>query len=404
VRDTDDSYVLGNARIVTRKDDISGALTVEQGRIAGVSRKTPARFVDCEGDYLLPGFIDVHTDNFEKHAIPRSGVIWNLFTAAGSHDATMIAAGTTTVFDSLVAGGAGNATRRNLLPPAIAAIDKACDAGLLRADHFLHVRCDIVERASASLADALLDHPKLRFVTFIDDQPERDPERAALVHERRRGLQRGSLNGAIAPTPEEDFAGAEDRRRRLVAECQRRNIPVANHDDTKAAHVGDAARLGMRLSEFPITLEAATAARAHGMMIICGAPNLVRGGSHTGNVSVADLIRAGMVDVLCSDYIPSSILQAVFLLASETFSWSLPSAVALASDRPAELFGLTDRGRIEEGRQADLIRVRLVDGVPAVHSVWRAGRLVFGAIPARSRPAIAIPARSAAPIAAVARR
>src|SRR5262249_52041988 len=156
----------------------------------------------------------------------------------------MIAAGTTTVFDSLVAGGAGNAARRDLLPPAIAAIDKAGEFGLLRADHFLHVRCDIVERASAPLAQALLDHPRPRFVTLIDDQPDRDPERAALVHERRRGLPRGSLNGVIAPTSEEDFAGAEERRRRLVAECQRRNIPVANHDDTKAAHVDDAARLG----------------------------------------------------------------------------------------------------------------------------------------------------------------
>src|SRR5262249_6656642 len=117
VHDQGNSYVLGNARIVAAEQEISGALAVEQGRNAGISRTAPARFIDCEGDYLLPGFIDIHTDNFEKHAIPRAGVIWNLLAAAGSHDAVMIAAGTTTIFDSLFAGGAGSATRRNLLPP-----------------------------------------------------------------------------------------------------------------------------------------------------------------------------------------------------------------------------------------------------------------------------------------------
>jgi alpha-D-ribose 1-methylphosphonate 5-triphosphate diphosphatase len=301
MRCSEDGYILGNARIITPEEAFVGAVIVERDKIVDISRSQPRSYVDCDGDYLLPGLIDVHTDNFEKHALPRAGVVWDLVTAAASHDAAMVAAGTTTVFDSLLAGGAGSATRRDLLLPAVKALNECSDRGLLRADHLLHIRCDLVEKISISLVEQLLDEKNLRFVTFIDDQPDRDPERAALVHERRRGLPRGSLTGPILPTSEEDFEGAEDRRSHLVTECHRRKVPVANHDDTKAAHVHRAAELGMKICEFPITMEAAVAARQHGMTVICGAPNLVRGKSHTGNVAVSDLVRAGAIDILCSD-------------------------------------------------------------------------------------------------------
>ncbi|WP_321897239.1 alpha-D-ribose 1-methylphosphonate 5-triphosphate diphosphatase [Burkholderia cepacia] len=373
----ENSVTLGNARIVTPDSVITGNVEIVDGRIARIFEGETRDAVDCQGDYILPGLIDVHTDHFEKHAIPRAGVVWNLVTAACSHDAAMIAAGTTTVFDSLLAGGAGNTARRNLLIPAVDALNTAAEWNMLRADHLLHLRCDIVERSSIELARKLIDHPKLRFVTFIDDEPARDPERAVMVHERRRGLPKGSLTMPFGPTEEEDFDSAQTRRAALIDLCESRGIRAGNHDDTKASHVADAARLGLKISEFPITMEAALAAKAAGMTVICGAPNLVRGGSHTGNVAVAELLHAGLVDILSSDYIPASILQAIFLLTTEAFGWTLPDAVALATRRPAGTFGLTDRGSIEPGLQADLIRVRLNDGIPAIHTVWRAGHPVI---------------------------
>jgi alpha-D-ribose 1-methylphosphonate 5-triphosphate diphosphatase len=380
--------ILSNARIVTESEVFLGTLKLADGIIIGIDRgRTAVAAVDCEDDMILPGLIDAHTDHLEKHVVPRPGTLWDPRLAVLSHDAAMIAAGVTTVFDSLCAGGVGSPTRRALLAPAMTAIEAARTAGLLRADHYLHLRCDLIEREAARLIEGVLDDPRLRFVTFIDDQPERDPGRAALVHERRRGLPAGSLALPIAPLPEEDFAGAGERRRRLVTLCADRGIPTANHDDTQAVHVEEAATLGMTVAEFPISLSAARAAKANGMTVLCGAPNLVRGRSHGNNVAVADLVAAGFVDVLCSDYVPASLLRAVFRLTETPFELPLPRAVAMAATRPADLFGLHDRGRIAVGKRADLLRVRLWDGLPTLRHVWVTGREVLPPPPARSQAA-----------------
>jgi alpha-D-ribose 1-methylphosphonate 5-triphosphate diphosphatase len=117
---------------------------------------------------------------------------------------------------------------------------------------------------------------------------------------------------------------------------------------------------------------AAEAARRHGMQIIAGAPNLVRGGSHSGNVAAADLVRSGLVDVFASDYVPPAMIEAVWRAAAET-GISLPAAIATITDAPARMLKMTDRGRIEAGLRADLVRVRPLGTMPVVRSVWRAG-------------------------------
>ena len=374
--------VLRNAHVVTEGDVIFGDVAVSRGRIEAIDRSRAGSMeVDCQGDYLLPGFIDVHTDNLEKHAIPRESAPWNLPAAVLSHDAMMLGAGVTTVFDSLCAGGVGSKARRDMLEPAVAILERLRPTGLLRATHYLHLRCDIIERGAADLVKAFLDLPSLRFVTFMDDQPDRDPSRAARVHEKRRKLAPGSLTYPFPPTPDEDFAAADEHRRSLLELCRARGIPTANHDDTTAEHVRTAAALGMTIAEFPITMEAAIAARDARMKVICGAPNLVRGKSYTGNVAVSELIRLGMVDILCSDYVPASLLQAVFQLASDEFGMALPDAVAMVTARPADVFGLSDRGRIAPGSRADLLRVRVWEGTATLQQVWIAGCSVIGPSP-----------------------
>ena len=153
-------------------------------------------------------------------------------------------------------------------------------------------------------------------------------------------------------------------------------VPLASHDDRTLAGVAENLADGIRLAEFPVTLEAAAAARAGGQGIIAGAPNLVRGGSHTGNVAVADLLRAGLVDVLTSDYVPASLLDAAFLAAS-CHAVKLPHAIAMVSEAPSRLLGFADRGRVAPGLRADLVRVRLHEGQPVVRQVWRAGERVI---------------------------
>jgi len=152
-------------------------------------------------------------------------------------------------------------------------------------------------------------------------------------------------------------------------------VALATHDDTTLAHVDEAHALGASMSEFPTTMEAARHARSLGLSTVAGAPNVVRGGSHSGNVAALDLAKAGVLDALSSDYVPSSLLQAAWKLQQDA-GFSLPEAVKVVSRAPALACGLHDRGEIAVGLKADVVRVVEVGGLPTVREVYRAGRRI----------------------------
>ncbi len=169
---------------------------------------------------------------------------------------------------------------------------------------------------------------------------------------------------------------SRENREAIASACRARGIVLASHDDATAAHVEEAVAQGIRVAEFPTTAEAANASREAGLGVLMGAPNVMRGGSHSGNVSARALAEDGMLDILSSDYIPFSLIQSAFFLGEAVDGISLPQAVAMVSKNPAEAVGLTDRGVIEAGRRADLVRVRVDEHVPVVRTVWREGARV----------------------------
>lgn len=369
-------FVLTNAKVVTRSDCFSGTVRVVDGVIADISDgvSTAEGAVDLEGDYLLPGLIDVHTDHFEKHIMPRSGMLWDSVGAAIAHDIQICAAGITTVFDSLIVGSVGNPERRKLLPMMLEGLDEAQGHGLLRADHLLHLRCDNREPDLVQLFQRYADRRELRFVTIMDDGPSRDVERFRRL-ERRKNTPEADIEAQIAAAPSSE-GQTDGNRRRIVDLCRERGLQYASHDDTTAGHIAEAVALGSAIAEFPITMEAAVAARGAGMTTIVGSPNLVAGRSHIGNVSARELASNGLIDILCSDYIPGSILRAIWHLAGEPAGQRLAEAVSLATSRPAQTFGLVDRGEIMTGKRADLIRVADRSG-PIVRQAWVRGERVL---------------------------
>jgi alpha-D-ribose 1-methylphosphonate 5-triphosphate diphosphatase len=152
---------------------------------------------------------------------------------------------------------------------------------------------------------------------------------------------------------------------------------VASHDDATADHVAESRAVGATIAEFPTTMEAARASRQAGMTVLMGAPNLLRGFSHSGNVSAMDMAAEGLVDVLSSDYAPASLMLAAFKLAEDSDAYDLPRAIATVTLNPAEAVGLHDRGRIAVGARADLARVYHVERLNVVRSLWREGRRVM---------------------------
>ncbi|HET6522219.1 MAG TPA: alpha-D-ribose 1-methylphosphonate 5-triphosphate diphosphatase [Geminicoccaceae bacterium] len=376
--------VLTDARVVTAEDVVRGTVRVAaDGRIAALDPGPTAApgALDLEGDLLLPGLVDLHTDSLERHLQPRFGVVWDAVAAAVSHDVQIAGSGITTVFDSLTVGAApGWDARDEHLAPMIDGLRTAALAGMLRAEHFLHLRCEITHPEIVALFESLADEPLVRMISLMDHAPgdRQSPDVGAY---RRRYLKtfdgdEAAADRHIAALIEGSRTHGPHNRRGLAALARARRIPLASHDDAREAHIEEAAELGVRFTEFPTTVEAAEAARRHGLAVLMGAPNLIRGGSHSGNVAAGELAAAGLLDALASDYVPASLLQAAFRLAADPFGIPLPAAVAMVTRTPAALAGLDDRGEIAPGLRADLVRVRVMEGRPVARAVWRAGERV----------------------------
>ena len=169
---------------------------------------------------------------------------------------------------------------------------------------------------------------------------------------------------------------AQKHREALAAICAARGIAVASHDDATLDHVAEARQFNVTVAEFPTSMVAARASHEAGMGVLMGAPNVVRGKSHSGNIAARDLAEAGVLDVLSSDYVPFSLIYAPFVLAETVDHIELPRAIAMVTANPARQVGLTDRGRLASGLRADLVRVGRNEGIPVVRQVWREGRRV----------------------------
>jgi alpha-D-ribose 1-methylphosphonate 5-triphosphate diphosphatase len=265
-----------------------------------------------------------------------------------------------------------------ILADAIAA---ARDADLLRVEHFLHLRCEIPMPSVVAETKRLIGRADVRLVSLMDHTPgQRQFRDEGKLRDYYRGKSGGltdmELDVLFAKRIEYQAAHAETNHREIVALARTYGRPMASHDDTTLEHVNEAIRDGVSIAEFPTTVEAARALHAAGVRVLMGAPNLVRGGSHAGNVATQELARAGALDVLSSDYVPASLLMAGLCLPKAVPEVGLPEAIRTVTKTPAEAVGLTDRGEVAIGKRADLIRVRVAHDVPAVRSVWREGRRV----------------------------
>jgi len=376
-----DELVFDNARLVLRDRVVSGHLVCRDGAIIeiGQGRTSVAGALDLEGDFLLPGLVELHTDNLERHVVPRPNVRWPMMPALMAHDAQLAAAGITTVLDALaIVDRSDSPVRGPILHEAVLTIAAAKQDSLLRADHLLHLRCEVSYAEVVEACEQLMG-PLVRLVSLMDHTPGQRQftkvEHYYAYYQGRFGYSTADIEALVERQVADQELYADVNRRRVVALCRDRGLPMASHDDATVEHVVEALDLGMALAEFPTTIEAAALAHERGMAVIMGAPNVVRGGSHSGNVSARALAVVRTLDILSSDYVPMSLLHAAFLLHGDE-GIDLAAAVAMVSATPARAIGLEDRGEIAAGRRADLVRARLVGEFPVVREVWCAGRRI----------------------------
>lgn len=368
-----------NARVVTPEADFIGSVLVRDGLIVAIDEGGCATGEDLEGDVLIPGVVDLHTDSLEKHYFPRPNIGWNPVSAAVTHDGCCLSVGVTTILNSLTLGSFNPSAARSTdnLTRLVDGLAEAQAGGLLRADHRFHWRCETTADDLRDRLEGLADHRLTAMFSLMDHTPGQRQYKNLEKH--LAGWQAGGMTEAaalerLAQVRERQARNADANRRHVAALATARGTPLASHDDETAAHIDEAADLGARVAEFPVTAEAAQQARDRGMVVVMGGPNLIRGGSYSGNVPAADLAEAGLLDAFASDYVPRSLVECAFAMTEAPFGWSLSRAVALVTSAPARAAELQDRGEIAPGQRADLLRIRRQGGLPLVRGVWTAGR------------------------------
>jgi alpha-D-ribose 1-methylphosphonate 5-triphosphate diphosphatase len=371
--------ILTNATIVTAERQFTGTMVVHDGKIVRLD-EAPSRApgaIDCAGDFLLPGLVELHTDNLEKHFAPRPGVKWPSRAAVMAHDAQIIAAGITTVFDAVALGDVFYGSARvEGLEEMRRGLSSMRTAGALKADHHLHLRCELSFAQVLMLYERLMDDPMVSLVSIMDHTPGQrqfvDVAKYRFYYMKKYGMSDSEFEAFLARRRDDQAKYSVAHRREILARAKQRKHILASHDDATQEHVTESANDGMTIAEFPTTIEAARASRERHLAVLMGAPNVVLGGSHSGNIAAEELAAAGLLDILSSDYVPMSGIQAAFALR-DRLKLDLPAAIRLVSQNPAKAVGLHDRGEIAEGKRADVIRVHMTDGLPVVREVWCAG-------------------------------
>lgn len=380
---TSDTTILANATLILPSSVIRGAVTIVDGQIIDVTAgaAVPAGALDCGGDYIAPGLIELHTDNLERHIEPRPKVNWPHGAAIIAHDAELAGAGITTVFDALRCGSIQSGKdaylpqyARNLANELLA----LRGAGALRISHMIHLRAEICSETLIPELDQFTADDRIGIVSLMDHTPGQrqfaDIDQLRTYVTKKRGMDEAAFQEHVAMRKALSAANGAVHEAGVVAAAARLNAVLASHDDTTAAHVTASAKYGIRVAEFPTTQVAAAACRDNGIAVMMGAPNLIRGGSHSGNVAAGDLARADLLDIISSDYVPAALLTSAFRLAD---IWGdLPRAFSTVTSAPATAARLHDRGQIAPGLRGDVIRVAMIADNPVIRGVWVQGARV----------------------------
>lgn len=373
--------IFTNYRLQLPTEEVLGTLVVREGAIADIQPGVVSQGQNGEGQYLLPGLIELHTDNLERCMSPRPKVNWPIDVAAVNHDRDLAAAGVTTVCDAVSVGDiTPNSLRMTQFAPMIEAVHRGQQEGRFSVDHRLHLRCELGYDQVHDVTAQYAEHPLLSLISLMDHTPGQRQfvklEKYKEYYQGKHGVTDAEMEDFINQRLADQQKHAVENRRKLVEMTREQGLSLASHDDATVEHVQEAIQDGAAIAEFPTTLEAAKAAHSHGLKVLMGAPNLILGGSHSGNVSAMDLVERDWVDIISSDYVPQSLVQALFMIVEQQQK-PVYEVMRLFTSNPAEAIGLGgDRGSLEVGKRADLITIYHDGVVPRLTSVMGKGQRI----------------------------
>ncbi|MGA7576562.1 MAG: alpha-D-ribose 1-methylphosphonate 5-triphosphate diphosphatase [Desulfobaccales bacterium] len=383
MRPGDQALVIENGQVVTPEETLKGAsLKIESGMIAEIKAgkiNSGAPRLDARGGYVLPGFVDLHSDALEKEIEPRPGTFFPNNIAIIELDKKLAACGITTIFHALSFAEGEIGVRSNKMATQIIT-DIIRLAPQLKINTRVHARYEITDALAVPYLEELLRSGGIQILSFMDHTPGQGQFKEVASFKNYFSAVYEKTDGELDKIIDQKLLARASRHsliERLATLAKSLNIPLASHDDDCAAKIRWLREMGIGISEFPVNLEALQAAREAGIYVCLGAPNALRGNSRLGNLSAREAIFSGLADIVCSDYTPMAILHVVFTL-HHLGNLPLHQSVNLVSLNPARAVGLADRlGSLETGKRADLIVVDASGEVPRIIKTYVAGGEVY---------------------------
>lgn len=373
-------------RVVTPDGVIeNGNIVVENGLIRDITTfrgNAPyqADDIDATGLWVLPGIVDIHSDAIEKEIGPRPNTYFPIDVSLHELERKLASQGITTIYHALalIHYGQGKLRKVDMVRELVDEIRGFSQHPRL-IEHKIHLRFDICNIEALDLVEQLLRNGHIDELSFMDHTPGQGQFRDLAAHRKRLMLYDAKLSEheAARLTEERQRASKVDPEvlLRLAELAHRQAIPVASHDDDSIEKLDVVEQWNVSISEFPIAMEVAAEAKRRGLFTVAGAPNVLRGQSHSGNLSALEAIQDDLIDILCSDYYPPSLLHTLFFLYAQGFEMS--KAMNMMSLNPAKAVGIADKtGSIEPGKAADMLLVRDSLGIPVIEKVLVRGNIV----------------------------
>jgi len=365
-----------NARLVLPDQVLNNSsLLIEGGIIRSIDGTCPqtAIEVDLHGQTLIPGIVDLHCDALEKEAEPRPNVFFPPDLAVSQIDRRNAQAGVTTAFHAISFAGKELGVRSiDMALQLITALRNSSDTSLIH--NRIHCRYEVTDAESLPVLEELLASGAIGLLSLMDHTPGqgqfKDPKDYENYLAKSYGKSAAEIDQILDLKLAQQSSSAA-RIERLALCAQKYGVPLASHDDDSSVRIQIMKSLGVRISEFPITLETAREARDQELMTVFGAPNVLRGKSQSGSVRAHDALAEGVASCLCSDYHPGALLPAILRLEAE--GMPLADAVRLVTCNPAQAADLTERGSLTVGYRADLVAFVTDHSIPQVTQVWRDG-------------------------------
>lgn len=377
-----------NGKIVQEHRILEGyALLIEQERIYDIVPEAALAYMELDevvnayGGYVTPGFIDMHSDHIEAMAAPRPSSIMDMELAVYEFEKECCTHGITTMFHSVSIweGVGASPMRRPELVKQLADIIEKSHSQLHLIHHRFHMRFEIDNQEQFPLMLDYLRQKRVHLISFMDHTPGQGQYRNIEVYKNyvrnARHMSDEDVEAEVNRRMNSEKLTLENIRE-AASLAQEQGISIASHDDDTKEKLDVVQSIGATISEFPITLEVAKEAKRRGMYTVVGAPNILLGGSHSGNMNAADAIVSAAADILCSDYYPASLLHAVFQMTKQ--GQRLQDMIAMVTIQPARATGIDqDYGSIEKGKKADLLIIRTLPNVlPAITEVFVDGMCI----------------------------